>query len=444
MRAPQPTGFLGLSHLGVVGSIGYASLGQPVIAVDLDAAPVEMLSRGDVPVHEPSLDELFAMARERMVFSTDLARLESCPLVIVARDIPTDSTGASDSSRVLELVDAALPHLCHGVTLVLMSQVAPSFTRRLAERIRTSRPELRFTLYYWVETLIFGRAVERYLRPERIIIGCEDSLAPLPDVLQAALDRFGSPVLRMSYESAELTKMAINLYLSATVTYANTLSDVCEAIGADWSEMMPALRLDSRIGPAAYIRPGLGIAGGNLERDLVTLREVCRAHRLDPVFIETLLNYNERRHAWVHRRLSEHLFSRTTNPVVAVWGLAYKKNTRSTKNSIALRVINDLRGLAEIRAYDPALGPGDVDVPAKVVSDRDEALIDADCLLVLTDWDEFARPNREAMRRMRRPLVIDCVGVVDIARVELAGVHYVSMGRSPKLLPAMAGPAGPR
>jgi UDPglucose 6-dehydrogenase len=423
------TGFLGLSHLGIVSSVGWASFGEPVIALDLDPAPVRELQRGTLPVHEPSLEELFAPVRRQMTFSTDPALLAECPLVIVARDVPTDAANTSDTSVVLRLADAAVPHLRQGVTVALMSQVPPGFTRRLAQRIRERRPDLAFRLYYWVETLIFGNAVERYLKPERIILGCADPRAPLSGELDAGLRRFGCPVLPMNYESAELTKTAINLYLYAAVTYANTLSDLCERVGANWGEMMPALRLDTRIGPAAYIRPGLGIAGGNLERDMVTLRDLCRVQGVDAAFIETLLEYNARRPQWVHRKLQEHLFSQVPHPVIAVWGLAYKKNTRSTKNSMALRVMRELGERADIRAYDPVVGADEIDLAVKVVADRDEALSGADCLLILTDWDEFAVPNPEALRAMRRPFVIDAVGVVDPARADLSGARLVQMGR---------------
>jgi UDPglucose 6-dehydrogenase len=193
--------------------------------------------------------------------------------------------------------------------------------------------------------------------------------------------------------------------------------------------MVPALRLDRRIGPAAYIRPGLGIAGGNLERDMVTLRDLCGTTRVDGAFIETLLAYNQRRPGWVRRKLQEHVFAQDAHPVIAVWGLAYKKNTRSTKNSMSLRVIEEIRGRAEVRAYDPVIKAGDVAVAAKIMDERDEALAGADCLLILTDWEEFAVPPPEAVRVMRRPLILDCVGVVDLARADLRGVRYIGMGR---------------
>jgi UDPglucose 6-dehydrogenase len=424
-----PTGFVGLSHLGIISSIGWASFDVPVVAVDVDRGAVDALKAGTLPVHEPSLPDLFARARSQMTFSTDFAGLRDCPLVIVARDVPTDEGNSSDAAMVLSLIDAAVPHLRPGATVAVMSQVPAGFTRQLAERIEGQRPGLDIRLYYWVETLIFGNAVVRYLEPERLIIGCAEPSAPLPPELETGLRRFHCPILPMAYESAELTKTAINLYLCAAVTYANTLSDLCERLGADWTEMMPALRLDRRIGPAAYIRPGLGIAGGNLERDMVTLRDLCGAHAVDGGFIEALLGYNARRPRWVHRQLEKHLLGEVAHPVIAVWGLAYKKNTRSTKNSMAIRVIRELADRADVRAYDPVVGTDDIDVRAKVAADRDDVLAGADCLLVLTDWDEFAIPDPRALRSMRRPLIIDGVGVVDAGRADLRGVRLVQMGR---------------
>jgi UDPglucose 6-dehydrogenase len=424
-----PTGFVGLSHLGIVSSVGWASLIGPVVAVDSAAPTVAQLEEGRLPVHEPSLPELFDAVRSRMRFTTDPSVLSACPLVVVARDVPTDDNDVSDVSAVLALVEAAVPHLRSGVTLVIMSQVPPGFTRALGARIAARRPGLDVRLYYWVETLVFGQAVERYVKPERIILGCRDPERPLPAELADAVGRFGCPVVPMRYESAELAKTAINLYLCAAVTYANTLADLCEAVGADWTEMMPALRLDRRIGPAAYIRPGLGIAGGNLERDMMTLRDLSRDRGVDSDFIDVMLASNARRVRWVERTLATHVFPEIDRPTVAVWGLAYKRDTRSTKNSMALRVVRALQGRCDVRAWDPLVTAADIDVPVKVVGDRDEALVGADCLLVLTDWGQFAVPPPSALAAMRRKVIIDGVGIVDASRVDRSTVRLVAMGR---------------
>jgi UDPglucose 6-dehydrogenase len=425
------TAFLGLSHLGIVSGIGWASLGRPVVGIDTDPETVAQLARGDVPIREPGLAQLLRQSAHQLTFSTNLELLADCPVVVVSRDVPTDATNHSDLSPIYALVDASLPFLRSGVVLVIMSQVPPGFTRALGERIRIARPDLEFQLLYWVETLIFGDAVKRTLRPERFIVGCADPGSPLPELFAAGLEAYGCPILPMGYESAELTKTAINLYLVGSVTYANTLSDLCEAIGADWSEIVPALQLDKRIGAAAYLRPGLGVAGGNLERDLVTLHDLCHSSQVDAAYVDALVEYNERRFAWVTRHLRDRVFTYVAEPNIGIWGLTYKRNTRSTKNSPSLRLIDELNGRARVRAWDPAVGAGDVVTAAEVVRTQEEALADADCLVIMADWDNFATAELSTVRDiMRRPLVIDCPGVLQTRRDELRSmrIEYVGMG----------------
>lgn len=424
-----PTGFVGLSHLGVVASAGWASRVGPVIAVDTDEAVVEGMRARSAAVFEPGLDALLARHGDRLTYTTDFAALAACPLVVLSRDVPTRDDNTSDLGVVEDLIARALPHLGRGATLVVMNQVPPGFTRALAGRVRRERAGAGIRVLYWVETLVLGQAVERYVRPERIILGCEDPAAALPAGLAAGLATFGCPVLPLRYESAELAKAAINLYLSTSVTYANTLADLCERIGADWTEMMPALRLDARIGPAAYIRPGLGITGGNLERDLVSLCRLAHAHGVDATLIETILDYNERRWRWVTEALDRHLFKVVTWPTIGLWGLAYKKNTTSLKNAVSLRLIDAVRDRAVVQAYDPAVKA--IDRPITVVASAADAAAGADCLVIAADWDEFAAADVARLPALlRRPLVVDCVGVLAGRTRELAGVEYVAMGRS--------------
>lgn len=425
------TAFVGLSHLGIVSGIGWASFGRPVLALDPDAETVSRLAQGQLPIREPGLPELLEQSAPHLTFSADLEQLASCPLVIIARDVPTDASNHSNLHPVLTLVDAVVPHLTSGVVLVVMSQVPPGFSRALRERICAARPDLEFQLLYWVETLIFGDAVNRTLHPERFIVGCADPAAPLPEVFAVGLEAYACPILRMAYASAELTKTAINLYLATSVTYANTLSDLCETIGADWSEIVPALQLDKRIGRSAYLRPSLGVAGGNLERDLVTLQNLCHTHEVNSTYLDALVDYNNQRFDWVTRHLRERVFSRLAEPTIGIWGLTYKRDTRSTKNSPSLRLISELSGRARMRAWDPAVGAADVTTAAEVVSAREDVLVDADCLVIMADWADFARAELRMLPDvMRRPLVIDCPGVLQPRRAELRDmrIEYIGMG----------------
>ena len=171
------------------------------------------------------------------------------------------------------MIKRATENMRADALLVILCQVPPGFTRLIAWPASQ--------LYYQVETLIFGRAVERALHPERFIVGCASSLQPIDIRLLGYLQTFDCPILPMKYESAELAKISINIFLVASVTIANTLAELCEQIGADWSEIVPSLRLDKRIGNYAYLNPGLGISGGNLERDLSTVMTYAQKHNTD-------------------------------------------------------------------------------------------------------------------------------------------------------------------
>ena len=188
----------------------------------------------------------------------------------------------------------------------MLCQVPPGFTRRL--------PLDPARLFYQVETLVFGRAVERATKPERFIVGCADPARPLPEAYATLLGAFDCPILPMRYESAELAKIAINCCLVASVSVANTLADLSERIGADWHEIAPALRLDRRIGPYSYLAPGLGIAGGNLERDLATVLRLSEATGSEASVIAAFINNSRSRRDWVLRLIHREVLPRKADP----------------------------------------------------------------------------------------------------------------------------------
>ncbi len=415
-------GVVGLSHLGTVVSAGLASLGLPVTAVDRPERVAEF-APGRLSVPEPGLAEL--LAGPRPTFTADYAALAGASLVILAVDTMTDERNRSDVSGLEAHIDGLVPWLRREAVVVLMSQVPVGFTRALAARVRARRPELAARFYYWVETLVIGDAVARYLRPERIILG---GAADLPEpALDTLLERFGCPVHRMDYESAELCKAAINLYLATSVTFANALADLCEATGASMRAIIPALRADRRIGPAAYIRPGLGLAGGNLERDLVHLKELAERTGVRADLFDVILERSGARYGWLLAAIERWIIKAAPRPRLALWGLAYKKNTDSTKNAVSLRLAADLRSRALLVAYDPRVTasiPG-VERAASAL----DAARGADGLVILTDWDEFASADPALLRAaLGRPVVVDAAGVLDPGRARAAGLTHVAIG----------------
>ncbi len=251
-------GFAGMTHLGVNHAAAAAEHGFRTVGFDRDTDVISALKQGTPPVTEPGLGDMMQKNAKRLYFTDDAAALRQCGVVFVAPDVPTYGQGISDLSSVHALIELASNAMDLEATLVVLSQVPPGFTRSLGPVARH--------LYYQVETLIFGEAINRALNPERLIIGCASTEEPLPEAYASFLEAHDCPVLKMRYESAELAKISINCCLVAHVSVANTLADLCEQIGADWSEIVPALRLDRRIGAYAYINAGLGIAGGNLDK----------------------------------------------------------------------------------------------------------------------------------------------------------------------------------
>jgi UDPglucose 6-dehydrogenase len=411
-----------MTHLGLVSATAVAAKGFATVCYDPDPTLISGLSKGELSVHEPDLAALRRENGDRQQFSADLGALRDCDVVYIAPDVPTDAAGKSELAGILRLTSDVASVLDRDAVMVVLAQVPPGFTRAL-----TAVPHER--LYYQVETLVFGRAVERAMKPERYIVGCADPQKPLDPRFAAVLSAFGCPILTMRYESAELAKIAINFCLAASIGVANTLSEICERIGADWSEIVPALKLDRRIGPHAYLGPGLGIAGGNLERDLMTIIGLSERYGTDAGIVQANLGNSRHRAQWATRTLRDVLLARSPHAKVAVWGLAYKENTHSTRNSPALAMLAELPG-TDFALHDPVV-PASVLQTAQAVAAGDPLAVlkGADALVILTAWPQYrAISTAEIARAMRGRIVIDPYRVLDRDRAIEAGLEYYTLG----------------
>jgi UDPglucose 6-dehydrogenase len=416
-------GFVGMTHLGLVSASAVAGAGFETICFDRDQTLVASLRKGVLPVVEPDLPELIASNGTRQTYTADVADIARCDVVYVAPDIATDDEGRSDVSVLRELIDLVGPVLRKDAIFVVLSQVEPGFTRNMS----VPEPARR---YYQVETLVFGRAVERGTKPERYIVGCADPAQPLDPRYRAVLDAFNCPVLPMLYESAELAKISINCCLVASVSVANMLSELCEGIGADWSEIVPALKLDRRIGPFAYLAPGLGIAGGNLERDLATVRRLAEAHDSDAGVVTAWSRNSRHRRDWAVRTIRRVLLDKNPDAAVAVWGLAYKENTHSVKNSPSLATIKQLTGAA-IRVHDPVVTALAAESSSVVgATEPLQATAGAEALMILTPWPDYRQiAPGDIARSLRGKIVLDPYAVLDRKAAETAGLAYYTLGR---------------
>jgi len=422
-------GFVGLSHLSLNYSLATAAKGFDVIAYDPDPALSARCQRGDFPIEEPGFIELFAQHRARLRYTSDRALLSECDLVFYALDVRTDTENHSDLCPLDLLIRDSTSYLSGSATMVLLSQVSPGYTRKLTANL-ASMPDVKVkSIFYQVETLIFGAAVQRAMEPERYIVGASEAGQPLPQCLRDWHATFGCPVLVMRYESAELAKIAINFFLVSSVTTTNVLAEVCEAIGADWNEIVPALRLDRRIGQYAYLNPGLGIAGGNLERDLVTIIDLSAQHKIDQSVVRSWQENSAHRRLWTLGWLERELFARVADPVVAVWGLSYKPDTHSTKNSPSLALLSKIVG-RRVQAHDPVavLDSAEFGWVKRCTSPLD-ASDGADALVVHSPWKLYGDVVIAELRaRMRGRLILDPYGALDQRACVAAGFDYHRLG----------------
>ena len=417
----KPTiGFCGMTHLGLNSAVAVAERGFPVLCFDGDHDLIDAIVKGVLPVTEPDLDELFAKNSDHLTFTAEVADLASCDVAYIAADVPTDDQGQSDLSSIRTLIDTVAVNLNDTAILVILCQVPPGFTRELSFA--------KQRLYYQVETLIFGRAIERAMHPERYIIGCNDPTAPLPDDFNKLLEAFDCSILPMRYESAELAKISINMCLVASVSVANTMAELCEQVGANWSEIVPALKLDRRIGQFSYLNPGLGIAGGNLERDLATVIKLSQAHNTDSGVVAAWVANSDHRKGWAFRTLQKEVLNGNPQAAIAVWGLAYKEDTHSTKNSPALALLEKLTD-KNVTAYDPVVNAAALVTNLKSATGPLAAAKDADVLLIMTPWATFREIDpQDIARAMRGKTVIDPYRVLDSMDSLDAGLEYLTLG----------------
>jgi UDPglucose 6-dehydrogenase len=233
----------------------------------------------------------------------------------------------------------------------------------------------------------------------------------------------------MRYESAELAKISINCCLVASVTVGNTLAELCERVGADWSEIAPALKLDRRIGAHAYLAPGLGIAGGNLERDLATVERLSQVHGTEAGVVSAWLRNSRYRRDWPLRQLQARVLSRIADPLIGMLGVTYKESTHSIKNSPAVALIREL-ATCRLSVFDPAVrASADWHSRMTVTDDALAAADGADALVIMTPWPQFRALAPAAIAgRLRGRVVIDPFSVLDRAAAAAAGLEHVVLG----------------
>lgn len=416
---------IGLHHLGSVISICLAHRKKDVIGLDKKSV-INIFQKKEIPFYEPGLRELLLKSQKNISFGTNFSVLKEIGCIFFTQD--TETNGSGSIKKLEHLVENSIPYFKDNTTIILVSQVPIGTCRSIVKKIKKIRPNLKFDLYHWVDTLIMTDAINRFLKPERIIIGEEVKAQQISKDLKNLLKLFKCPVLYMSYESAEITKASINTYLSNSISFANTLSDFCEQLGGNIYEIIPALKMDKRIGPFSYLNPTLRISGGHLKRDLLMFKRLSRSRKIPSGIIETILKLNENRYKWVMIQLKK-MLGEIKGSTISLWGLSYKKNSASTQDSPSIKLIEKLSNLASLNVYDPmAVLPKKIK-GYKRFDDKYQALKGSDCLIILTDWDEFKTVDFKKIHSgLKNPNIIDCIGIFEQKLDKLNDFKYKVMG----------------
>jgi UDPglucose 6-dehydrogenase len=379
----------GLWHLGTVTAACLASAGHRVTGFDTDAGVIAKLMAGTPPLFEPGLEELIkkGLASGQLAFSDKpQTALKDIEVLWVAYDTPVDEDDNADVAYVIREIEKVLPHVPAGTTMVISSQMPIGSIRRLEAIARERYTGKAFGFACSPENLRLGKALDVFLKPDRIIVGVRTGRdrARLELLLRPITER----IEWMSVESAEMTKHAINAFLAASVTFANEIASICEQVGADAKEVERGLKTENRIGPRAYLSPGGAFAGGTLARDIAFLNQAAAGNQLVTPLLSSIKVSNAQHKQWAARKLRE-LFPELSRTTVAVWGLTYKAGTDTLRRSMAVELCDWLLGQGvSLRVHDPVVRELPPAWAGKVERTDDPllALARAQALIISTEW----------------------------------------------------------
>ncbi len=421
----------GLWHLGSVTAACLASVGHDVTGLDADTATIEKLAHGKAPLFEPGLDDLLqaGIANGKLKFSTLPAlALEGAEVLWVAFDTPVDDEDQADVAFVEGQIQMALPFLADGAVVLVSSQMPVGSIRKLEAFAQQNLPAKNLGFACSPENLRLGKALDVFLKPDRIVVGVRNDRTR--QVLEKLLSPITDKVEWMSVASAEMTKHAINAFLATSVTFANEIAAICELVGADAKEVERGLKTEARIGPKAYVSPGGPFAGGTLARDIAFLGIESQAHKLATPLLSAVRPSNDEHKNWVRRKLQQQ-FGSLSGVTIAIWGLTYKPGTDTLRRSLAVELCDWLlKQGAKVRVYDPAVKQLPEHWAGKVThcTTALDAVMDANALVVGTEWPEFKQSASDLSTKAKPGLVVVDANRHLQAQVLQSGFNYVAVG----------------
>ena len=440
---PMRVGVIGAGYVGLVTAACLAELGHDVTCIDTDAAKVARLKAGEMPIYEPGLEALVGAngARGRLRFATDIAEAAEAGIdvLFIAVGTPTDSSGGGVNlayvHAAVEQAACALARQSGGFTVVVTKSTVPVGTsRKVAEILGRHLSHERFAVASNPEFLREGSAIADFMQPDRIVVGSQSARArAILDELYSPLVRAGRPmVVTSAVETAELVKYAANAFLATKITFINELARLCEATGADITELARGLGLDDRIG-AKFLAAGPGFGGSCFPKDLLALIKTGTDYGSPVEIVETVIRANDRHKQLMVRKIRTALGGTLQNRRIGVLGLSFKAETDDMRNAPALTIVPQLIAEgADVNAYDPAASATAREhLPQlSLAASVEAAVTGADAVVILTEWSVFRSIDwRKLGPMMRRPLVIDLRNIYEPDAMVRQGMDYLPLGR---------------
>lgn len=433
---------VGTGYVGLVSGTCFADTGANVTCVDVDAAKIERLKNGDIPIYEPGLDELVLknVKAGRLKFTTDLASvLNEQEIVFSAVGTPPDEDGSADLRYVLQVAKTIGENLNKYLVIVTKSTVPVGTAKKVRKTIQAELDKRGVNIEFDVasnpEFLKEGNAIKDFMSPDRVVVGIESERA------KKVLTKLYKPflinnfrVIFMDIPSAEMTKYAANSMLATRISFMNDIANLCELVGADVNMVRAGIGSDTRIG-RKFLYAGCGYGGSCFPKDVKALIKTGDENKYSMEVLKAVERVNEKQKSVLVEKLKKAYAGESLEgKTIAMWGLSFKPETDDMRESTALVTIKMLKELGcNIRAYDPIAMDeckrriGDA---VTYCNDMYDAVLDADAMLLLTEWKEFRLPTWNVIKReMKRPLIIDGRNIFDSEELTEAGFEYYCIGK---------------
>ena len=431
---------VGTGYVGLVSGTCFSEVGIHVTCVDRDKNKIDSLNNDIVTIYEPGLDSLVKRNREkgRLHFTTNLpSTLDGCEVIFIAVGTPPDEDGSADLSHVLSVAREIGQNMNDYLLIATKSTVPVGTSLKVRKAVQEELDKRGIKIPFDVasnpEFLKEGAAVNDFLKPDRIIVGTESEKAI--KVIQQLYKPFtlnGHPIIFMDITSAEMTKYAANAMLATKISFINDVANLCEIVGANVNLVRKGIGSDTRIGNK-FIYPGTGYGGSCFPKDVKALIKTASEYGYEMKVLKAVEEVNENQKSVLFRKISEYFKGKIAGKVIAIWGLSFKPQTDDMREAPSLVIIEKLlESGAKITAYDPAaMNEAKHKLGDKITyaTDQYEAITDADCLVIPTEWPEFRVPDfDEINKRMKKPVIFDGRNIFDVEEMKNRGIDYFCIG----------------